>query len=97
MRMLGHAFHADAEYVPAELLVEWEKKDHILRYEEYLLTQGVLTDERKRKIEARVGNALEDAQTFAEQSPMPDPRDLEKGVYHEPGCYWEQSPVRSNR
>ena len=32
---------------------------------------------------------LEEAQAFAMASSLPDPADLEKGVYHEPGCYWD--------
>ena len=90
MRMLGHAAHDDARYVPRELLDEWEKKDPIHRYEKVLEDQDLLTPEVREQIEARVTADLEDAQTFATQSPMPDPNDLEKGVYHELECYWDQ-------
>jgi pyruvate dehydrogenase E1 component alpha subunit len=90
MRMLGHAAHDDARYVPRELLDEWEKKDPIQRYEKVLEDQNLLTPEIREQIEARVTADLKDAQTFAMQSPMPDPNDLEKGVYHEPECYWDQ-------
>ena len=90
MRMLGHAAHDDARYVPRELLDKWEKKDPIQRYEKLLEDQDLLTPEIRHQIEARVMADLEDAQTFATQSPMPDPNDLEKGVYHEPECYWDQ-------
>ncbi len=94
MRMLGHAAHDNADYVPAELLAEWEKKDPILCYEKALTDRGILTDASRQEIEARVRDVLEDAQSFAEQSPLPDPDDLEKGVYHEVRCYWDQSAVR---
>jgi pyruvate dehydrogenase E1 component alpha subunit len=92
MRMRGHAFHDDARYMPRELLDEWEKKDPIPRYERVLQERGVLTPEIGKQIEERVMADLEEAQSFAEQSPLPDPMDLEKGVYHEPGCYWDQDP-----
>ena len=36
MRMLGHAIHDGAEYVPAALLAEWEAKDPLLRYTQRL-------------------------------------------------------------
>ena len=94
MRMLGHAAHDDARYVPRELLDEWEKKDPIQRYEKVLEDQDLLTPETREQIEARVTADLEDAQTFAMQSPMPDPNDLEMGVYHEPECYWDQGRDR---
>ena len=45
MRMLGHAIHDGAEYVPAELLSEWEKRDPIDRFESVLLEDGVVTQE----------------------------------------------------
>ena len=37
MRMLGHAIHDGAEYVPQELLDEWAAKDPVQRYETALL------------------------------------------------------------
>jgi len=96
MRMLGHAAHDDARYVPSEQLAEWEKKDPIQGYEGVLRDQGLLTPEVQRGIEARVRDDLEDAQTFAVDSPLPDPGDLEIGVYHEPGCYWDQDTQEMN-
>jgi TPP-dependent pyruvate/acetoin dehydrogenase alpha subunit len=90
MRMRGHAAHDDASYVPPEVLEEWEAKDPILRYEQTLQAQNLLTAEVQQQIEGRVMADLEAAQAFALQSPLPDPQDLEKGVYHEPDCYWDQ-------
>jgi len=96
MRMEGHAAHDDARYVPRELLLEWEKKDPILRYQHVLSDQGLLTPQVQRQIEERVMADLEDAQTHAMHSPLPDPGDLERGVYHEPGCYWDQGLGRKS-
>ena len=89
MRMKGHAAHDDARYVPDELLEEWVKKDPIRRYEKVLRDQGLLRPEVQRAIEERVLADLEDAQAFALDSPLPDPDDLERGVYHESECYWD--------
>ncbi len=41
MRMLGHAIHDGAEYVPAELLAEWKARDPLERFETRLLAEGV--------------------------------------------------------
>jgi TPP-dependent pyruvate/acetoin dehydrogenase alpha subunit len=90
MRMRGHAHHDDAKYVPQELLQEWEQKEPIGRYEGFLQEQGLLTPEVQRQINERVMAELEDAQVYAEQSPLPDPNDVERGVYHELECYWDQ-------
>jgi len=92
MRMRGHAHHDDAKYVPLELLQEWEKKDPILRYEQALNERGLLTPDVRQRIDERVSSELEDAQALAEESPFPEAADLERGVYHEPGCYWDQNP-----
>jgi pyruvate dehydrogenase E1 component alpha subunit len=89
MRMLGHASHDDARYVPSELLAEWKAKDPILRYEQVLGEQGLLTPQVEGEIEARVVAELEDAQAFAMESPLPDAADVERGVFHEPECYWD--------
>jgi pyruvate dehydrogenase E1 component alpha subunit len=96
MRMRGHAHHDDARYVPPALLKEWKKRDPIQRYEGTLQDRGLLTPEVRGQIEERVMAELELAQTFAERSPLPDPDDLEKGVYHEPGCYWETAVAKVN-
>ncbi|MFN3335242.1 MAG: thiamine pyrophosphate-dependent dehydrogenase E1 component subunit alpha, partial [Caldilinea sp.] len=41
MRMLGHAIHDGAEYVPRELLAEWELRDPVKRYRQRLLDAGI--------------------------------------------------------
>lgn len=94
MRMRGHAAHDDARYVPDELLEAWETKDPILRYEQTLQGRNLLTSEVQQQIEGRVTADLEAAQAFALQSPLPNPKDLQKGVYHEPGCYWDRDAGR---
>ncbi len=90
MRMRGHAAHDNAEYVPPELLEEWEQKDPIHRYEQALQERGILTPATQKEIDERITADVEEAQSFAEHSPLPDPADLQKGVYHEAVCYWEQ-------
>ncbi|MCC6456604.1 MAG: thiamine pyrophosphate-dependent dehydrogenase E1 component subunit alpha [Caldilineaceae bacterium] len=81
MRMLGHAIHDGAEYVPRELLEAWEKRDPVVLFERRLLEQGIADeaeiDEIKHRCEVEVADAIE----FAEQSPMPDPATVSDGVY----------------
>jgi pyruvate dehydrogenase E1 component alpha subunit len=81
MRMSGHAAHDEAEYVPPELLEEWRPKDPLHCYEQHLQAQDLLSPELQQQIQERVAAKLEQAQTFAEQSPFPDPNELEQGVY----------------
>jgi TPP-dependent pyruvate/acetoin dehydrogenase alpha subunit len=81
MRMMGHAIHDGAEYVPRELLAEWEQRDPVRCYAERLVGQGVLDqaeiDEIKHRCQVEVTDAIE----YAESSPFPDPATVEEGVY----------------
>ena len=81
MRMMGHAIHDGAEYVPRELLAEWEKKDPISRYQAKLLAEGVADKEELDEIRQRAAVEIEDAIEFAETSPYPDPDSVEEGIY----------------
>lgn len=44
-RMRGHEEASGTKYVPDKLIKEWEKKDPISNYENFLLEEGVLTEE----------------------------------------------------
>lgn len=43
MRMRGHAIHDGAEYVPAELLADWEQRDPVETYRRKLIEGGTAT------------------------------------------------------
>jgi pyruvate dehydrogenase E1 component alpha subunit len=81
MRMMGHAIHDGAEYVPRSLLQEWEKRDPVDNFEQKLVRQGVVDqvelDEIRKRCQIEVADAIE----FAEKSPFPDPGTVEEGVY----------------
>lgn len=71
-RVRGHSEADKADYVPQELREEWLQKDPIPRFEAYLTEKGILTAKEKAEIEARVKAVVDDAVSFAEQSPEPD-------------------------
>ncbi len=81
MRMLGHAIHDGAEYVPDELLAEWEPRDPIALFEARLLESGVTDGVELDEIRARAAMEVEDAIDYAEASPLPDPATVSEGVY----------------
>ncbi len=81
MRMRGHAIHDGAEYVPAELLAEWEAKDPLDRFRKRLLESGITDEAELDEIGRRAAIEVEDAIEYAEASPMPDPAEVEHGVY----------------
>lgn len=81
MRMLGHAIHDGAEYVPRELLAEWELRDPVKRYRQRLLDAGITDETELAEIAQRVEVEIADAVAYAEASPLPDPATVEQGVY----------------
>ena len=83
MRMLGHAIHDGAEYVPPQLLAEWEARDPVRRWEQHLLDIGVLTDEMLDRLHEECREEVAAAIDFASASPLPDADDVESGVFAE--------------
>jgi pyruvate dehydrogenase E1 component alpha subunit len=81
MRMLGHAIHDGAEYVPRDLLAAWEARDPVRRYRDLLLSTGAATPDEIDAIARRCTDEIEDAVAFAEASPWPDPGRVTEGVY----------------
>jgi pyruvate dehydrogenase E1 component alpha subunit len=83
MRMLGHAIHDGAEYVPRELLAEWEQRDPVVALERRLVERGHADADELAEIGHRCEVEVADAIRFAEESPLPDPATVERGVYAE--------------
>jgi TPP-dependent pyruvate/acetoin dehydrogenase alpha subunit len=81
MRMLGHAIHDGAEYVPKELLAEWEGRDPVKRYRARLLDAGIAEEADLAEIAHRVEVEIANAVAYAEADPLPDPATVEQGVY----------------
>jgi TPP-dependent pyruvate/acetoin dehydrogenase alpha subunit len=86
MRMLGHAQHDPAEYVPREMFEYWKARDPLTRYEDYLDRQKLCNEKEKAAIHARVERELAADLQFAEDSPFPSAELAEQGVYCK-GCH----------
>ena len=81
MRMRGHAEHDDMKYVPREMVEEWAKKDPIARYEQWLVTRGLLTKAEAEAVVQRIDAQLQEDVAFAEASPFPEPETQREDVY----------------
>lgn len=81
MRMLGHAIHDGFEYVPRELLAQWEARDPLRLYSEMLLAEDALTGETLDALRARCEGEIAAALAQAEASPMPAAEDVHERVY----------------
>jgi TPP-dependent pyruvate/acetoin dehydrogenase alpha subunit len=80
-RVRGHSEADKADYVPQELREEWLAKDPLKRFEDYLTREGILTEAKKAEIEGTVKATVDDAVSFAEQSPAPDPATVADYVF----------------
>ncbi|HEX9423678.1 MAG TPA: thiamine pyrophosphate-dependent dehydrogenase E1 component subunit alpha [Pyrinomonadaceae bacterium] len=81
-RRKGHAEHDDQRYVPAGEIEWWEKhNDPVDRYERYLIERGVADVAKLDEIAAGVAGEIEEDCTWAESSPMPEPKQAAYGVF----------------
>jgi TPP-dependent pyruvate/acetoin dehydrogenase alpha subunit len=81
MRMHGHAEHDPADYVPREMLEEWQKRDPVALYESALLEHGMIDEETATKIREAARQKAIEARKKALTDPLPDPATVEQGVY----------------
>lgn len=80
MRMMGHALHDGAEYVPPELLQEWEARDPVATYRVRMAKNG-LAEAKLKSLEDRVEKEMDEAIAYAEECPFPTPESVVEGVY----------------
>jgi 2-oxoisovalerate dehydrogenase E1 component len=82
-RMRGHEEASGTKYVPKELFELWGKKDPVVNYENYLLANGVITEELKNEVRNEIRKEIDESlQTaFAEPPLIPDTEAELSGVY----------------
>ncbi len=80
-RVRGHSEADKADYVPREVREDWLAKDPIVRFEDFLTREKILTAEEKAEIEDKVKATVDDAVSFAQQSPEPDPATVADYVF----------------
>lgn len=90
-RMKGHAEHDNQSYVPLELIELWRRKDPVERFEQQLLSAGVMTQDDFNAVQQQIRKELDAAVAEAERSPMPSPAEAQYGVYAGDG-FWEREP-----
>ncbi len=96
-RMRGHEEASGTKYVPAELMAEWEAKDPIVNFRNYLLDQNVLTpkqdDTYHNEIKVEIEEGLQLA--FTEKAIIPD-ESIELNDVYKPFEYHHVEP-KSNK
>lgn len=64
-RMRGHEEASGTKYVPQELMEAWAEKDPLDNYANYLLQEGVLSEEQEQFIRAEISAEIEEHLLYA--------------------------------
>ncbi len=80
-RFRGHSRFEDPSYRTKEELAEWQEKDPIPTYAARLKSEYGASQEELDAIETDIRAALEDAVSYSEQSPDPEPLDHAKYIF----------------
>jgi pyruvate dehydrogenase E1 component alpha subunit len=82
-RFRGHSLADPDELRTKEEKDEWLSRDPLKRFENYLLKQDLVAEEELKAIRDKIQQVVDDAVTFAEQSPEPDPSELRRYIFAE--------------
>jgi len=95
LRWRGHAGHDPAKYVPKEMLEDYmQNKDPVKRFQDLLQKEGVVDDGAVAELESRIKKEFDQGYEFAQSSPLPDPGDVELGLWADDG-YWDREASRN--
>lgn len=68
-RMRGHEEASGTKYVPQELFDYWEKKDPVVNYENFLLNNGILSQDLKENIRHTIKQEIDEGLDLAFNEP----------------------------
>ncbi|MFC7441013.1 thiamine pyrophosphate-dependent dehydrogenase E1 component subunit alpha [Laceyella putida] len=71
----------DRAYRSREEVEEAKQNDSLIRFKDYLVAQGVLTEEKEQELLAEINREVDEATEYAERAPYPDPQETYKHVY----------------
>jgi 2-oxoisovalerate dehydrogenase E1 component len=77
-RMRGHEEASGTKYVPQELFDEWKKKDPLENYENYLLSEGILTQAQVEQVRQEMQEEIYQALERALAQPKIEPNSEEE-------------------
>src|SRR6185503_10456877 len=83
-RFMGHSMSDPGNYRTRAEIEKYQERDPIKLFSASLKEEGVLSDAEFEEMEAQVKDQVEKAVKFAEESPLPDPKELYTDVYATP-------------
>lgn len=82
-RFEGHSMGDPLRYRTKDEVQKWQEDDPIGILERYLLENEMADQEALEQIDQQAQETVEEAVTFAEESPLPEPEDLYTNIYVE--------------
>jgi len=83
-RFMGHSMSDPGNYRTRAEIERHQERDPIKLFSASLKEENILSDSEFQKIDEQVKEQVEHAVQFAEQSPLPDPKELYTDVYANP-------------
>ncbi len=83
-RFMGHSMSDPGNYRTRAEIERHQERDPIKLFSASLKEEGILSDSEFQEIETQVKEQVEKALRFAEESPLPDPKELYTDVYANP-------------
>ncbi len=80
-RFMGHSMSDPGKYRTSEEIKKYQERDPIFLFRQTLTEAKVISDKDYDEIEARAKEAVEKAVKFADESPLPDEKELFTDVY----------------
>jgi len=80
-RQGGHSRRDGCAYRPEGEKEEWAQRDPILLMKQYLIREGIATEETSDQLEAEIEQEIDEAIRFAQSSPDPEPKAALEDVY----------------
>jgi len=83
-RFMGHSMSDPGNYRTRAEIEKYQERDPIKLFSATLREEKIVNDKKLEEIDRKVREEIEDALRFADESPLPDPKELYTDVYADP-------------
>ncbi|WP_053406230.1 pyruvate dehydrogenase (acetyl-transferring) E1 component subunit alpha [Persicobacter sp. CCB-QB2] len=80
-RYKGHSMSDPAKYRTKEEVESYKQKDPVQQVKATILEKGYATEEELKEMDNRIKESVKECVKFAEESPLPDPKEIFTDVY----------------
>jgi pyruvate dehydrogenase E1 component alpha subunit len=83
-RFMGHSMSDPGNYRTRAEIEKYQERDPIKLFSASLLEENLVENKQLEEIDRKVREEVEDALRFADESPLPDPKELYTDIYANP-------------